>query len=129
MVPIAIMSHDLNALRTVGVNIAHAISTQNLSSSVLLVASTDMSHYVPKKVAETKDRLAIEAILALDEDKLMDVVKRNNISMCGVGPVVVLIAAAKGLGAQHASLIKYQTSADASGDSTSVVGYAGLVIT
>ncbi|MCM8758102.1 MAG: AmmeMemoRadiSam system protein B, partial [Candidatus Omnitrophica bacterium] len=78
--------------------------------------------------AEKKDYQAIQAILELNEDKLMERVDRYNISMCGVGPVTIVISCAKNLGAQKAELIKYQTSGDITGDYASVVGYAGIII-
>ncbi|MFA7706386.1 MAG: AmmeMemoRadiSam system protein B, partial [Candidatus Omnitrophota bacterium] len=85
-------------------------------------------HYESQPVAEKKDALAIEAILALDEDKLEAVVRKYSISMCGFAPAAVLLRAARLLGAKRGRLIKYQTSGDASGDLSSVVGYAGITI-
>jgi hypothetical protein len=87
-----------------------------------------MTHYEPQKSAQRKDNKAIAAILDLDEDKLLKRVDKLNISMCGYAPVVSLISAAKELGAAEAELIKYQTSGDTTGDYTSVVGYAGIII-
>jgi MEMO1 family protein len=129
IVPIALLSRDLQALQSIGACIALVIKKMRLESSTLIVASTDMSHYRPRKVAEAKDKLALEAILALDETKLAAVVAKEDISMCGVAPVIVMIAAAKSLGASSATLVKYQTSAETSKDNTSVVGYAGVLIT
>ena len=84
-----------------------------------------MSH---RTSAQKKDTQAIEAILALDEDELLKRVEEFNISMCGYAPAVSLIAAAKELGAKGAELVKYQTSGDTTGDYSSVVGYAGIII-
>ncbi len=95
---------------------------------VTLVASTDFSHYVPHKQAEALDRKAIEKIEALDGPGLMEVVRRNAISMCGVQPTAVVIEVCKRLGASKARLVKYQTSGDTSGDYSAVVGYGGLII-
>jgi MEMO1 family protein len=60
---------------------------------VLLVASTDFSHYVPARTAERLDRMAIEAILARDPRRLYDTVVSNDISMCGIAPTTVLLSA------------------------------------
>jgi AmmeMemoRadiSam system protein B len=87
-----------------------------------------MTHYEPQKLAMEKDQKAIEAILALDADGLKDRVQRFQISMCGYIPAIVAIMAAKELGAKTARLAAYQTSGDVSGDYSSVVGYAGIVI-
>jgi hypothetical protein len=64
----------------------------------------------------------------MDEEKLFNVVKDKDISMCGLGAVCVLVSACRNLGAKKAGLVKYQTSGDISGDYDSVVGYAGMVI-
>ncbi|MDP2930919.1 MAG: AmmeMemoRadiSam system protein A, partial [Chloroflexota bacterium] len=76
-----------------------------------------------------KDNQAIEAILDLNEDELLERIDKLGLPMCGYAPAVSLIAAARELGATGARLVKYQTSGDVSGDYTSVVGYAGIVIT
>jgi AmmeMemoRadiSam system protein B len=128
IVPMIFLSDDLQELKTVGQEIAAAIEKSDKKESVLVVASSDMTHYEPKSEAEKKDKEAIEAILALDENRLMEKTRRLGISMCGVAPVVVMLTIAKRLGARTASLIKYQTSADTTGDSESVVGYAGIII-
>ena len=128
IVPITIKSFNLNLLKNLAKDLAQVIKTNNLKDSTVFFASSDMTHYEPKEMAEKKDSLAIEAILALDEDKLDGVVRDLNVSMCGLAPVVVLVKAAKLLGATVAQLIKYQTSAEASGDASSVVGYAGITI-
>lgn len=96
---------------------------------VLVVASTDMSHYVSQETAKRKDFLAIEKVLALDAKGLFDVVQQEDISMCGFQPTTAAIRAAKELGAKKAELIRYQTSGDTSGNYNEVVGYAGLRIT
>jgi len=128
IVPIAIKTDDLGMLKEVGEELACVISENTLKSSVMFIASSDMTHYEPQRSAEKKDRLAVEAIIALDENKLAQLVKEFDISMCGFAPVAVLIKAAKLLGAKQGELVKYQTSGDTSGDTTSVVGYAGIII-
>ena len=72
--------------------------------------------------------MAIERVLALDARGLWEVVMREDISMCGFGPTVAMLTAAKILGATQASLVRYATSGDVSGDRESVVGYAGMVV-
>jgi MEMO1 family protein len=128
IVPIAIKTDDLSMLSGLAEELAQVISQNHLSSSVMFIASSDMTHYEPQESAEKKDALAIEAILALDERKLEAQVKDLDISMCGFAPITVLLKAAKLLGAKKGQLIKYQTSGDASGDKSNVVGYAGITI-
>ena len=95
---------------------------------ILIVASSDMTHYEPHDVAKKKDMEAIDRILALDPRGLFDEVKESGITMCGVVPVTVMLEAAKKLGAKRAELVDYKTSGDTSGDYDSVVGYAGIVV-
>ena len=111
-----------------GLAIANAVKVSYDVSEVMLIASSDMSHYVTSANAKKMDALAIEKILALDPDGLLSVVSSLDISMCGSGPVAAVIRAAKELGATNARLIDYSTSGDVTGDNSEVVGYAGVVI-
>jgi hypothetical protein len=128
IVPIVISSEEIKVLKEAGKEIASAIGEANLTSSTMIVASSDMTHYEPQEIAQKKDKEAIQAILELNEDKLMERIQSLSISMCGYAPVVVMLSAAKQLGAKTAKLIKYQTSGDVTGEKDSVVGYAGIVI-
>jgi len=125
-VPIAIGVSGYSALETLGHGIAEALKPT--ADTVMLVASSDMNHYEPDDITREKDHKAIEKVLALDTQGLYEVVRREDISMCGYGPTIAMLTAAKDLGAQHAQLIKYATSADTSGDRDAVVGYAGIVV-
>lgn len=128
IVPIAFMSQDIAALKKAGEEIAAVVNTCADKSSIMLVASSDMTHYEPEEIAHKKDKEAIGAILELDEDKLIDKIRCHGITMCGYAPVVVMLKAAKLLGAKNAKLIKYRTSGEVTGDTESVVGYAGITI-
>lgn len=128
IVPITILSNETNVLIKLGIDIANAIQNANLSNTTMIIASSDMTHYEAKKIAFDKDSAAIKAILELNENKLTEKVRELNITMCGYAPVTAMLAAAKALGAKNAKLIKYQTSAEVTGDKSSVVGYAGIVI-
>jgi len=128
IVPISIMSDDLDALKELGEELAAAIKDNDLKDSTMIIASSDLTHYEERRSAEKKDAMAIEAIISLDENKLSQAVRQFDISMCGFAPVTVLLKAAKLLGAKKAELIKYQTSGDTTKDFSSVVGYAGITI-
>jgi hypothetical protein len=95
---------------------------------VLLVASTDLSHYIPADEARALDGLALARIEAVDPEGLYRVVRESDLSMCGVIPTTVVLAAARALGARRARLVRYGHSGEASGDFSRVVGYAGLVV-
>jgi len=125
-VPIALGTTRLDVLEQLGLAIADVISATK--SPVLIVASSDMNHYESDAVTRAKDHWAIERILTLDARGLHEVVGQQNISMCGVGPAVAMLTAAKKLGAKSAELVKYATSGDVSGDRDMVVGYAGVVV-
>ncbi|MDD4979942.1 MAG: AmmeMemoRadiSam system protein B [Candidatus Omnitrophica bacterium] len=128
IVPIILLSDEVETLKKIGSEIADTITGLKLKDLPLLAASSDMTHYEPQEEAQKKDSQAIEAILELDEDKLMHTLRRLNISMCGYAPVITMISAAKRLGARKAKLIQYQTSGDITQDKTSVVGYAGIIL-
>jgi len=99
------------------------------ASGALVVASSDMSHYIPAAEARAKDRRAIDRILALDPEGLHRTVRREGITMCGVIPATVMLVAAKELGATGAELVRYAHSGEVTGDDDAVVGYAGVVVT
>jgi AmmeMemoRadiSam system protein B len=125
-VPIALGARRFEVLEALGTALADVIAAQ--PDPVLIVASTDMNHYESDAVTRTKDHRAIERILTLDPRGLFDVVTQQDISMCGLGPTVSALTAARQLGAKSAELVKYATSGDVSGDRNMVVGYAGIVI-
>lgn len=126
IVPIVLSHAKLGVYREIGGAVARAV--KEYGNQVMLLASSDMTHYEPHESAKTKDEKAIEAILKLDEEELVRLVAELDISMCGYAPVACLIAACKELGAKSAALVKYQTSGDTSGDYRSVVGYAGIIV-
>jgi AmmeMemoRadiSam system protein B len=114
-------------LREIGAAIAQTV--KEFGQPVLLLASTDLNHYEDQDTSNRKDKLALDAVVALDEDTLMDRVRDADISMCGVAPTYIVIHAAKQLGAKKAELLDYRTSAEVSGDYSDVVGYGAVVIT
>ncbi|MFH1478365.1 MAG: AmmeMemoRadiSam system protein B [Candidatus Omnitrophota bacterium] len=126
IVPITVGMSGLDELKLLGQEIARGY--KKIGRSAFFIASTDFTHYEKSDLAEKKDGLAIEAILSLDEEKLYNTVRDNTISMCGAAPTCTLIAICKNIGAKKAGLVKYQTSGDVSGDYSSVVGYAGLIL-
>jgi AmmeMemoRadiSam system protein B len=115
---------DPDACLTLGEGLAAALRER----PALLVASSDMSHYVPAELARRKDGQALDRFLALDARGLHETVEREDISMCGVVPATVALAAARALGATRAELVRYANSGDVTGDRESVVGYAGAVV-
>ena len=122
LVPICLMMQDLRTAREVGEAVSSALSGMN----AIVLATTDLTHYEPQRMAEQKDRLVTEAISRLDEASLQRVVESRRVSMCGLGPTSAAIVASKGLGAKRAELLCYKTSGDVTGDYTAVVGYSSF---
>lgn len=126
-VPIAVGTGRLILLEKLGEAIASTIS--KIDQQILIIASSDMNHYENDAITRVKDHKAIDKILALDARGLYETVINESISMCGFGPTVAMLTAAKLLGATNAELVQYATSGDALGDRETVVGYAGIVLT
>ena len=125
-VPVALGPVDLETVQRIGRGLAEGI--RKAKQPVLLVASTQLSRYEALEAVKRKDQLAIEPILALDEDRLLQVVAEQGVSMCGATATAVVLVAAKGLGASQGSLVKYETSGKKTGNLRSVVGYAGILL-
>jgi AmmeMemoRadiSam system protein B len=121
-VPICFMMQDLQSSREVGKAVAEALKGKN----GLVIASTDLTHYEPQERAEKKDKMAIDAALAMDEEQYYQTVEAYGITTCGYGPVIAAITAAKQLDAKKAQLLCYKTSGDVLGDRSAVVGYASI---
>jgi AmmeMemoRadiSam system protein B len=124
-VPISFLLQDLESSREVGQAIAKALDGKN----AVIIASTDMTHYEPHKIAEKKDKKALNAIEKLDEKTFYSIIESYHMTACGYGPVMALITAAKFLGAEKGNLLCYKTSGDITGDYSAVVGYASVVFT
>ncbi|MBN1570415.1 MAG: AmmeMemoRadiSam system protein B [Acidobacteria bacterium] len=123
---LCIRAIDFPVLEALGHAIARVI--RSLGESVLLIASSDMTHYETGEVAAKQDQFAIEKILALDPSGLYQVILAKNISMCGFAPAAAVLTACRDLGASAARLIRYTNSGEASGDYGRVVAYAGIAI-
>ncbi len=109
-------------MKALGVAIATVVEA--CSDPVLVVASSDMNHFEDQKRTLAKDQLAIDRMLALDPEGLLQVCHSHSISMCGVGPAAAMLHA---LGRSRAELLDHCTSGDVSFDQGRVVGYAGLL--
>jgi len=121
IVPLCIGTQDYDTLISVGDKLKEAISGRK---DVLLIASSDMSHYVPAKVALKLDMRAIECIIAMDPKRLYETILSNNITMCGFAPTIIMMEALKG---SKAELLKYATSGDVR-PMDEVVGYASIAL-
>jgi AmmeMemoRadiSam system protein B len=108
--------------------LAATVAAAARGAGALVVASSDMSHYLPAAAARAADHRALEPLLALDAEGLYRRVHEEEITMCGIIPAVVMLLAARALGAREAALVRYAHSGEVSGDDDRVVGYAGVVV-
>jgi AmmeMemoRadiSam system protein B len=124
-VPVALGTVRFEDLVSVGEAVAEVLARTR--EEILLLTTSDLNHYEEDATTRVKDRKAIERLLALDARGLYDTCRNERISMCGLGPAVSMIVALQRLGAKDAKLARYATSADVSGDTSAVVGYAGMI--
>jgi len=125
-VPISVINLDftdefLSRCRELGKAIAKTVKGKEIG----IITSSDFSHYIPAGLAERIDRKAINSITKLDLKGFFSVLEKNNASVCGYGPIAVLMAAAKQLGLKG-RLLEYTNSGKATGSLDSVVGYAAI---
>lgn len=125
LVPVCMMMQDLETARELGEAITH--TAQKLKRDMVVIASTDFTHYQPHDVAKAHDKEVLEAIAVMDELEMMNQIQKFNVTMCGYGPVAATIEASRGMGATEADILQYATSGDTGGDYTSVVGYASAI--
>lgn len=126
-VPLALGTIRFEDLVAVGQAIGRVIAAAREKEDVFLLTTSDFNHYEDDATTRAKDGKAIDRLLALDARGLYDTCRNEKISMCGLGPAVAMLTALRALGAKHAELVRYATSADVSGDTSAVVGYGGLI--
>jgi len=124
LIPLMVRTLDLNLLRKLGRSLADVVRGR----SVLLVASTDLSHFYPEPIANNLDRKMLECIASLETNEVLQAEKHATAFACGAGAVTAILEAAIQLGANTAKILHYSTSADETGDPSSVVGYGAVAI-
>jgi len=131
ILPVCLRSHPMGDgeqliedAEAMGEAVAKAVGSRR----AVVVASTDLSHQVAQEVAQRQDRLALDAIEAMEPAGLLRAVRRHHISMCGPVPVAVALWCCLAQGKHQAQLLAYYTSGDIIGDRRAVVGYASLVV-
>jgi len=126
IVPLCLGFSDYSSCRNMGLSLAKAIC--EYENDVLIIASSDMSHYQPADVARHEDNLAIQEILHMNPEGMYSIVRERGITMCGIIPATIMLVAAIAMGATKSELIQYTTSGEVSGDFDQVVGYAGVMV-
>lgn len=126
IVPVCLGAPSLPLCREVGEALAAVVEEEE--EPPLLVASSDMNHYESRVVGRAKDDLALARVEEVDAEGLFETVLDRSISMCGFLPATALLFAARALGRSGARVVARRDSGDETGDDSSVVGYAGVVI-
>ena len=124
--PIVLAWDDWDRCRSLATALATVVSRS--ADAVLLLASSDMTHFESSKVARQRDRSALDAVEALDGEQLLATCQKENVTMCGRAPAATVVEAARQLGATRADLVDYRHSGLVTGDDSNVVAYAGVVI-
>jgi AmmeMemoRadiSam system protein B len=123
IVPMVMGYQDRETAFALGDALASAITNRTPAGRVLLVASSDLSHYEDASTAQAMDAVVLREVERLDPEGLMQALEDEPHHACGGGPIVAVLHAARRLGATRARVLKYGDSGDVSGDKSSVVGY------
>jgi len=116
-----------NQSKEICLSLGTAIAEVARGKNILLVASSDLSHYHPYNTAVSLDRRVIDQVESFDELALMEQIETERVEACGGGPVVSVMHAAKLLGANRSQALFYCNSGDITGDKSAVVGYLSAV--
>jgi len=121
IVTIAMGYQDMETAKALAISVREAIAGRN----VVVLASSDMSHYVPANVAKEKDMAVLTKLINMDAEGAYNQVMQLDVSMCGYGPVLAMFASVDG---KEAKLLRYANSGDVT-PMREVVGYAGMIVT
>jgi len=124
IVPVIISSEDAAQWAQFSDALARVILMQE--EPVLVIVSSDLSHYLQAPALAARDRLLIEAIRALDADTFARTVREQAAAVCGASAIACWLGTMTQLGATAATLVAYGTSVETGGDPHSAIGYAGL---
>ena len=128
-VPVCLGAPDLELCREVGLALATlAAEKAEEEEPLLLLASSDMNHYESREIGRRKDSKALARIEAVDPEGLFRTVLSEHITMCGFLPATALLFAARASGIGQASVVARRDSGDETGETDSVVGYAGVIL-
>lgn len=124
LLPLMVRAQDVESCRHLGLQLAKTVETRN----VLMVASTDLSHYHDQQTALTLDRAMLSAVESFDPESLFDLERSGKGYACGLGALAAVMWAARGLGADKVEILRHATSGDVTGDYAAVVGYGAAAI-
>ena len=122
-VPIVMGEHSHDNIES----LANALAKVLKNKKVLIVASTDLSHFYDDEKANSLDQVVVDNIENFDEEKLFQDLQSGECEMCGGGPAIAVMKASRLLGATKSQVLLYRNSGDISGDRSEVVGYLSAV--
>lgn len=115
--------------KEMALKLGSAIASIAKKKKIMIIGSSDFTHYEPNEFAHKQDMALIEPILKLDVDRFYEILNERNVSACGYGAIATTMVACKEMGAKKGELLKYATSGDITGDISSVVGYGSIIFT
>jgi len=125
ILPISLINQSKEIAHDVGLAMAKIAMKKN----TMIIGSSDFTHYEPNDFAHEQDMALIEPILEMDVEKFYDVLRKRKVNACGYGAIASTMIACKELGATKGELLRYATSGDVMGDTSSVVGYGSIIFT
>ncbi|MBA4454061.1 MAG: MEMO1 family protein [Nitrosopumilaceae archaeon] len=125
ILPISLINQSKEIAHDVGLAMSKIAKKKN----TMIIGSSDFTHYEPNDFAHEQDTALIEPILEMDVEKFYDVLQKRKVTACGYGAIASTMIACKELGATKGELLRYATSGDVTGDTSSVVGYGSIVFT
>ncbi len=125
LIPIMLRDQTYEIAQALGKVLSEVLKGQDC----LIVASSDLSHFYTENQAHQLDERVIQALTAFSPDGLFDLKQRGEGQACGLAPMAAVLWASRRMGADQVTLLKYDTSASATGDRSSVVGYAAAAVT
>ena len=125
LLPLMIRSRNAHLLKQTAEALFNVVKDQ----SFVIIASTDLSHFFPLDIAEVMDAEMLKRIKQMNPEGVLSAEKEGSASACGASAVAVMLWLTKKAGAKEAFILNYSTSADSTGDKTSVVGYGSAAVT
>ncbi|MGY5874862.1 MAG: AmmeMemoRadiSam system protein B [Candidatus Thorarchaeota archaeon] len=123
-VPISMMDQTIETCSSIAKTLAELATDMD----ILVIASSDFTHFESSESAKKKDNQAMDFLEFLDPEGFLNFVQSHRVSICGAGPITASILFAKEIGAVEYHLLKYTNSGDITGDNKSVVAYVSAEI-
>jgi hypothetical protein len=114
--------------RGVAMSLGDALGRALPSRAAVIIASSDLAHYVTQAAAERLDAVILDRVAVMDPGGLLDAERRGTGYACGAGAIAAMLTAVLAAGADYAEVLRHTTSGEVSGDTSSVVGYGAAAV-